>query len=530
MSTVLAGKYEVLGRLAVGGMAEVFLARLKGPGDFERRLVIKRVLPGLATESEFTRLFEHEARFAALIEHPNVAQVFDFGHDDEGRPWLAMEYVDGASVRALLRAAADKHEQVDPRLVAHVFARVAEGLAAAHDLVDPKTREPLHLVHRDVSPDNVLVSRHGAVKVSDFGIARAMVKAGTTRPDEMRGKLRYLAPEQLRGEAPTSAVDVWAMGVCLFEALAGRRPFPEENEGQTVTAIVSGERPALAKLRPDCPRALVDVVDACLTVDVAKRMPDCHELALSLAKVVAASGSPITTAMLGAWVDRLIPAGEPAKQARWVPDLGTPGGDVAREARWLPELGTPRSDGVRAAVTPAPATPAEPDDFVPTSALSARVAAMEPTPGSGASRPKPAAPAPAPLPVQPIAVRAEDTPARAAAPTATAPAPSPQPTRRKWLAPVLGVTLLGLLALSGWRWRVTHPPEPEPARVVVTSTPSGATVRIDGAEMGTTPWGGDHRGAAPFVLEVTAPGYLPFHQTLPPGEATSVSATLQRKR
>lgn len=516
MSSVLAGKYEVLGRLAVGGMAEVFLARLKGPGDFERRLVIKRVLPGLASETEFTRLFEHEARFAALIEHPNVAQVFDFGHDAEGRPWLAMEYVDGASVRALLKAASEKREQVDPRLVAHVFARVAEGLAAAHDLVDPKTREPLHLVHRDVSPDNVLVSRHGAVKVSDFGIARAMVKAGTTRPDEMRGKLRYLAPEQLRGEAPTSAVDVWAMGVCLFEALAGRRPFPEENEGQTVTAIVSGERPSLAELRPDCPRALVDVVDACLAVDLAKRMPDCHELALSLAKVVAASGSPITTAMLGAWVERLVPAGEPAKQARWVPDLGTPGGDVAREARWLPELGTPRADGVRAAVTPAPATPADPDDFVPTSALSARVAAMEPTPGSGASRPKPAPPAP-----QPLAARAEKP---------APPAPTPEPVRRRWLTPVLGVTLLGLLALSGWRWRVTHPPEPEPARVVVTSTPSGATVRIDGAVMGTTPWGGDHRGAAPFVLEVSAPGYLTFRQTLPPGEATSVSATLQRKR
>jgi hypothetical protein len=162
---------------------------------------------------------------------------------------------------------------------------------------------------------------------------------------------------------------------------------------------------------------------------------------------------------------------------------------------------------------------------VPTSALSARMAALEPTPGNGTGRPEPASPS-----VQPVDVRPEDTPARAAARTATTPAPPATPGRGRWLRPILGVTLLGLLGLGVWRWRVTHPPEPEPARVVVTSKPSGATVHVNGVLVGTTPWGGDIRAVAPFVVEVSAPGYVPFKQTLPPGVAASVSATLQRKR
>lgn len=585
MSSVLAGKYEVLERLAVGGMAEVFLARVRGPAEFERRLVIKRVLPALAAEPEFTRLFELEARYAALIEHPHVAQVFDFGHDAEGRPWLAMEYVDGASVRALLRAGAKRGEAADVRLVAHVFARAAEGLAAAHDLVDPQTRAPLHLVHRDVSPDNVLVSRLGAVKVSDFGIARATVKAGTTRPDQMRGKLNYLSPEQLIGEPPTAAVDVWALGVCLFEALAGQRPFPEENEGQTVNAIISGLRPVLTDLRPGCPKPLVEVVDACLAVDPAQRMPDCHEVALALGRFLSSSGGPITTAMVGAWVDRLSPPrpAAPPEPARLLPELGTPApeGDARKQHRWDPGERAPARER-----SPTPRSPREPDDFVPTSALSARVAAMEPSAGDplapdaarvAAKEPSagdPSAPdaarmlggAPPREPTTPHggtgrdaaqaqpatphgAARREATPARhdtrghagarpsdgagdARAPRASEAIPvTDAPAARgrgRWLFAVAAVVVLG--GVGAWRWRVTHPPEPEPARVVVTSTPSGARVRVDGQEVGKTPWAGDHRGAAPFEVEVSAPGYAPYRQTLPPGEASSVSATLHRKR
>ncbi|MCC6337943.1 MAG: serine/threonine protein kinase [Myxococcales bacterium] len=494
-----AGKYELLEKLATGGMAEVFLARVRGPADFERRLVIKRVLPSLAAEKEFTRLFELEARYAALIEHPNVAQVYDFGHDGDGRPWLAMEYVDGASVRDLLRATLGRGERADARLVAHVFARAAEGLAAAHGLLDRQTRAPLHLVHRDVSPDNLLVSRVGAVKVSDFGIARAMVMAGTTHPNQMRGKLRYLAPEQVRGEAPSLAVDVWAMGVCLFEALAGQRPFPEDNEGHTVSAIAHGERPALVALRPDCPAALVAAVDACLAVDLARRMPDCHELAVALDRFVAASGPPITTSMVGAWVDRLVP---PRSRS-----------EAPKPERWLPDLGTPASQPSAALVAAAPPL-GDPVELQPTSAFATRF-----EPDRAPATPPPAAPSPA-----------------ASAPAASAPAEGaltgvPDNARatggwRRWVLVAAGLALVALgLGVVSERFPATPPP----ARIVVTSTPSGATVRLDGQDVGKTPWGGDWASRAPIEVEVHAPGYAPWKTTLPPGEDATLDVPLKRR-
>lgn len=571
MGERLAGKYDVVDHLATGGMAEVYLARVRGPGDFERRLVIKRVLPSLAAEQEFTRLFEAEARYAALIEHPHVAQVYDFGRDEQGLPFLAMEYVDGASLRELFKAAAARDERSDPRLVAWVFARVAEGLAAAHALVDPRTRQPLHLVHRDVSPDNVLVSRLGAVKVADFGIARAMVKAGTTRPDQMRGKLRYLSPEQILGEAPTLAVDVWAMGVCLYEALAGQRPFPEANEGQLVDAIARGLRPPLDALRPDVPRALVAVVDRCLEVDVARRMPDCQELALALHRAVSTSGPPITTAMVGGWVDRLVPPREDGRASRWLPELFTSAGAErspgARRAAAMSGPGAPALD--EDDVRPTPVAPTaladgatdprrEGGDWIAwRGASSAREAAdrsRDAESDVAARAPQSASRLPAAAGddarAREFALRstghaaagADDGAVRYggdARDVGTGPddwagppeAPGSEverPARRR-----LGVVALALLAATGvgaLAFLASRPPAPEPARVVVNSVPPGATVRVAGRVVGQTPWAGDQPGAAPFEVEVSAPGYEAWTTTLQPGAPASVEAKLKKRR
>lgn len=304
------GRYTLLGKLATGGMAEVFLARLDGTSGFERRVVIKRVLPQYAAQPEFLRLFEQEARFASFLSHPHIATVSDFGVDETGAAYLVMEQVEGASLRALLREAARLDERPDARLVSRIFSQVAEALAAVHTAVDPGTGRPLDLVHRDVSPENVLLSRQGAVKLADFGIARAMNEVSTTRPDVVRGKLRYLAPEQLLGEPLSPAIDVWALGVSLYETLALRRPFPEDNEGQTTHAIVQGEYPALASLRDDLPPELIAVVSRCLRREPGERYPDCQDLALDLERIASAGASSITTRVIGNWVERLAPAAE----------------------------------------------------------------------------------------------------------------------------------------------------------------------------------------------------------------------------
>ncbi len=304
-------RYEEVRLLGAGGMAEVVLARVRGPADFEKRVVIKRVLPHLVGDAQLTALFEREARLSALLEHPNLVQVSDFGRDDAGRPFLVMEFVDGGSLRDLLIARGPPRAE-DVRLLARVFAQAAEGLGAAHATLDPTTGQPLNLVHRDVSPDNILVARTGAVKVSDFGIARAMTQGSQTAPNILRGKLHYLAPEQITGAPVSAPADQWALGISLFEAFAGTRPFDRPNDGATMFAIVNGQRPTLGELAPGVPPELERIVSRCLAIEPRDRWPDCRAVAEALDGFVHGSGAPISNAAIGAWVEQVLPGSRPA--------------------------------------------------------------------------------------------------------------------------------------------------------------------------------------------------------------------------
>jgi eukaryotic-like serine/threonine-protein kinase len=361
---VQLGRYTVLGKLATGGMAEVFLARLDGTSGFERHVVIKRVLPQYVGQGDFSRLFQQEARFASFLAHPHIAQVSDFGVDATGAAYLVMEHVEGASLRQLLTAAAVQNERPDTRLVCRIFSQVAEALAAVHSATDPATKGPLGLIHRDVSPENVLLSRQGAVKLADFGIARAMSEASTTNPDVVRGKLRYLAPEQILGGPLSPAVDVWAFGVSLYEALALRRPFPEENEGQTTYAIAHGEVIPLERLRGDLSFELLNIVARCLSPDPEKRYPDCQDLALELERVASAGDGSVTTRIIGNWVERLCPR-ESARPLLPLPvELVVPAPVVAPQQPVHPPRSTPPDLGtalstplaIQPTLTPEPAS------------------------------------------------------------------------------------------------------------------------------------------------------------------------------
>ena len=456
------GRYTLLGKLATGGMAEVFLARLDGTSGFERRVVIKRVLPQYASHPEFLHLFEQEARFASFLSHPHIATVSDFGVDPSGAAYLVMEHVEGASLRTLLREARRRDERPDARLVCRIFSQVAEALAAVHTAVEPSTGRALDLVHRDVSPENVLLSRQGAVKLADFGIARAMNEVSTTSPDVVRGKLRYLAPEQVLGEPQSPAIDVWALGVSLYESLVLRRPFPEGNEGQTVHAIVNGEFPPLASLRTDLPPELIAVVERCLRREPGARYPDCQDLALDLERISSAGASSITARVIGNWVERLAP-----------PDELKP---------LEPEL---------AQRTPAPPTKAPP--LVSTG----HEVSLEPGPELELNR------------------RPEEPP----------PAALPAPKRAKWPLVVGLLAVVGLVAGSvAWRQHRGGGQR----QVLVTSTPSGATVKYGTLVLGKTPWAGDLPSQAAVELEVSAPGFQTVRQTLPPGSAAPIDVTLKR--
>nr|WP_095977983.1 serine/threonine-protein kinase [Melittangium boletus] len=295
------GKYQLVRKLAAGGMAEVFLAKAAGPHGFEKVLVLKRILPHLAEEPAFVKMFFTEAMLAARLTHPNIAQIFDFGEAD-GAYFLAMEYVDGPSLRTLIRRSSARGLTLPFSVCARLISQACEGLAFAHDFTDPESGELLGLIHRDVSPDNILLSRQGAVKVVDFGIAKATGQGHKTDSGVIKGKLSYMAPEQLRAMPLDRRTDVYALGVVLYELLTGQKPFQSDSDAGLMGAILFTNPVPAERLRPELPEALRHILARALARDREQRYPDCHVLQADLEAFIVSEGKLVT----GQQVARLI--------------------------------------------------------------------------------------------------------------------------------------------------------------------------------------------------------------------------------
>ena len=252
------GRYQIIGRLATGGMAEVYLALSGDVPGFRTLVVVKRILPHLASNAQFIRMFLDEARLAALLDHPNIVRIVEVGHDGEDY-FLVMELVQGKPLSAVLRKAAREHRPPSPALTAYLISQAAHGLAYAHTLTDGDGR-PLGVVHRDVSPQNVLISFEGAVKMIDFGVARAFGRVAHTSPGGLKGKIDYMSPEQASAEEVDHRADVFALGVVLWEALTGRRLFRRETELATMRAIVDDPIPHPSEMAPSIPAELDAIV------------------------------------------------------------------------------------------------------------------------------------------------------------------------------------------------------------------------------------------------------------------------------
>ena len=233
------GRYELLRAIASGGMATVHLGRALGEGGFERLVAIKVMHAHLADEPEFVAMFLDEGRLAARIRHPNVVGTIDIQQDEQGL-FLVMDYVDGPSLQKVLRAVSKKSGGAPPLDVAlRVFFDALAGLHAAHELRGGDG-EPLHLVHRDVSPQNILLSVDGITKITDFGVARAESRLQTTRAGVVKGKVCYMAPEQIRSEPIDRRADVYAAGALLWELLTGQRLIRGDNDGAMMEQILRG--------------------------------------------------------------------------------------------------------------------------------------------------------------------------------------------------------------------------------------------------------------------------------------------------
>ena len=289
------GRYEILFPIARGGMAEVYAARIRGEGAFERYFAIKRMASELIRHEKFVQNFLDEARLTACIHSPNVVQVVDIGRDERGAPYLVMELIQGVSLSSLKKRIT---EPLSFGVIADIAAQAAAGLEDAHTATDARGA-PLGVVHRDVSPQNVLVAIDGRVRIADFGIARAKQRlASQTQSGELKGKFGYFAPEQLRGGADPRT-DVFALGVVLWELVTGRSLFQRAEVLDTIMAVERLAIPRVDALRGDVPRELADLLATTLQRDPEQRFQSAGQMSVAFRRLLDSGvlGPPPETAL-----------------------------------------------------------------------------------------------------------------------------------------------------------------------------------------------------------------------------------------
>ncbi len=267
------GPYELLYPIGAGGMAETFVAVRRGPAGFEQRVCLKRILPGHTAEPTFVELFLDEARLLAQLRNAGIVQVYDFGEAD-GTYYMALELIDGADLEAIQNTLRRNGTRFPHEVAAHVVSQLLSALDYAHSLA--ADGQSLHIVHRDVTPSNILVSTSGETKLTDFGIAKARGRTHKTQTGHTKGKLAYMSPEQVRGEALDGRSDLFAVGVVLYELLAGEHPFQADTDLALLHNILDAKRKPLSELVPDAPPELVGLVDDLLAPDANQRPESAH--------------------------------------------------------------------------------------------------------------------------------------------------------------------------------------------------------------------------------------------------------------
>jgi serine/threonine-protein kinase len=300
------GRYELLLPIAKGGMASVWAARLRGTRGFQKMVAIKTMLPGLVDDPHFERMFLDEASLASQVRHPHVIEIMDLGEVDRIL-YLVMEWVDGEPLNIIMKYAATRGG-IPLAIAVSIAAQACRGLHAAHELRD-ENGALVGLVHRDVSPQNVLLTYEGVVKVVDFGVAKATSRASNeTEAGQLKGKIAYMSPEQLRGERIDRRTDVFAMGILLYMMTTGTHPFRGDDQAQTIRRISSDELvTAPSSIVPGYPAGLEAVVMQALAKDASKRYPTANDMLIGLARALPPSMRPSTDEEVAEFLRALLP-------------------------------------------------------------------------------------------------------------------------------------------------------------------------------------------------------------------------------
>ena len=334
--TVLS-RYTILGKLATGGMAEVYLARQSGPSGFSKLLVLKVILPHLAEDPDFLQMFHNEAQLAALLNHPNVVQIFDFGeerHDDDNVQYMAMEYIDGLNLRSIVKALEAQGSSVPQAIAVRLVADACSALDYAHGLTGPDG-SALEIIHRDVSLANILLTYTGQVKLVDFGIAKAAHLESFTSQGALRGKYRYMPPEQIRGVRLDRRADIFSLGVVLYRLITGKLPFEGDNHAQLIDRLVNHAPVQPRALNPEIPEELERITLRSLHKDPDQRYQHADELQIDLEAHLLATGNAVMPYNLSRFMEETFPPGEDDLRTRYQRLAGISSRTPARPRRPL---------------------------------------------------------------------------------------------------------------------------------------------------------------------------------------------------
>ncbi len=582
------GKYMLLDRINVGGMAEVYKAKTLGVEGFERLLAIKRILPNIAEDDEFIAMFIDEAKISVQLTHSNIAQIYDLGKIGDAY-FIAMEYISGKDLRSIFDKMRMRGEHLPIPMTCYVLSKLCEGLDYAHRKKDAAGR-PLSIIHRDVSPQNILVSYEGEVKIIDFGIAKAANKASRTQAGILKGKFGYMSPEQVRGLPIDHRSDVFAAGVCLYEQLTGERLFQAESDFSTLEKVRNVDIELPSTFNSAIPQALERIVMRALAKDVEDRYEWCSDLGDDLQRFLITSDSifsrsDLANFMKAAFAEDL--EKEKLKNQQALLDDGDGGeldlGDLEEEAPSAadPEDSTQLFDPTTE-FDQLPGSPSQKDEPRPSappprtpSPAAPRPPAAGPPPGLGQAPSRPggspppgfrpgAKPAPHPQSKTPPVIgrgaargpslheaargslvgpenNDEEGPPTVAEGIRSPRASSPRPTARHaasaakkragWKVPFLsGLAVLVLVGavMGGVRFMGSGVGSPT-GILIVSGDPVGAKVVLDGEHVGDMPFVDTEAIIGGRALMVTSEGYEPHEERVVvlPGQTASISVSLQ---
>ncbi len=317
----LFGKYRVVRDLGAGGMAQVFLAAIDGPEGFSKQCVVKKILPEFARDPNFSKMFINEARVAAMMSHQNIVQVYEFSKQND-EFFLSMEYVSGASLDRIMRTARKVNYPLGPRVAVEVGIGMARALSYAHTFTTAEGL-PLDIVHRDVSPENILVSRDGAVKLTDFGVVKSAITAQNTVAGVVKGKWSYMSPEQVSSRPLDGRSDVFSLGIVLYEVSVGRRLFRGDSLPATVNAVMLAQVTPPSSLVPNFPPQLERILMTALSRDPDLRYRTAHDFAVALEQFRASQPWTAGGRHLASVVNTLFPRDGSEPGVNVMPGSGT---------------------------------------------------------------------------------------------------------------------------------------------------------------------------------------------------------------